>query len=101
MIIGASEILPGPTIIITSEDASKIKSNSTPPFPIMLPAPLTMKIAPSIIIEIIAPDNLLNTPMINRIPGINSANAIGICNSAGTPMFGRALANPASNLLIP
>jgi len=97
----ASEILPGPTIIITSEDAKKINSNSIPPFPIMVLTPLIIKIAPSIIIEIIAPDSLLNTPMINKIPGINSANAIGICNSAGSPMFERALVNPGSNLLIP
>ena len=55
--IWASDILPGPTIIITSTDASKIKSNSTPPFPMILDAPFTMKIAPSMIIEINDADN--------------------------------------------
>jgi len=87
--------------MIVSADASKIKSSSTPPFPVMLCAPLTRKIAPSIMMEIIDADNLLRTPMISKIPGINSANAIGICNSTGRPMFGKLLANPESNFDIP
>ena len=97
----ASDIFPGPAIIITNADASKIKSSSTPPFPVMLDAPLTMNIAPNMIIEINDADNLLRTPMINKIPGISSANAIGICNSAGNPMFGKFSANPGLNFEIP
>ena len=87
--------------MITNADASKIKSNSTPPFPVILDAPFTMKIAPSMIIEISDADNLLRTPMINKIPGTNSANAIGICISAGNPMFGKFSANPGLNFDIP
>ncbi len=87
--------------MITSATASKIKSNSIPSFPVMLDAPLTMKIAPSIIMEINAADNLLRTPIISKIPGTSSANAIGICNSAGNPMFGKFSANPELNFEIP
>ena len=46
-------------------------------------------------------DNLLRTPIINKIPGTNSANAIGICISTGSPMFVKKLANPGLNLPIP
>lgn len=67
----------------------------------MLDAPFTMKMAPSIIIEINDADNLLKIPMINNIPGTNSANAIGICISAGNPMFGKFSANPGLNFDIP
>lgn len=67
----------------------------------MLDAPFTMKIAPNIIIEINDADNLLRTPIIMKMPGINSANAIGICISAGNPMFGRFSANPGLNFEIP
>lgn len=67
----------------------------------MLDAPLTMKIAPSMMIEINDADNLLRTPMISKIPGINSASAIGIYNSAGNPMFGKFSANPGLNFEIP
>lgn len=101
MITWASDILPGPVIMITSTDASKIKSNSTPPFPVMLVAPLTIKMAPNMIIEINDADNLLRIPMISKIPGTNSANAIGICISAGKPMFGKFSANPGLNLDAP
>ena len=101
MITCASDILPGPTIIITSADASKIKSNSTPPFPVMLDAPLTMKIAPNMIIEISDADNLLNTPNTKKIPGTNSANAMGICISTGNPILGKFSANPGLNFDIP
>ncbi len=87
--------------MITSADASKIKSNSTPPFPVMLDAPLIIKIAPSMIIEINDADNLLRTPMINKMPGTNSANAIGICISAGNPILGKFSANPGLNFEIP
>lgn len=87
--------------MITSADTSKINSSSTPPFPVMPCAPLTRKIAPSMIMEINDADNLLRTPIINKIPGTNSASAIGICNSAGRPMFGKLLANPESNFDIP
>ena len=99
--IWASDILPGPTIIITSTDASKIKSTSIPPFPMMLVAPFTMKIAPNMTIEINDADNLLRTPIRIKIPGTNSANAIGICNSTGNPMFGKFSANPELNFEIP
>ena len=67
----------------------------------MLDAPLTMKIAPSMMIEINDADNLLRTPMISKIPGTSSASAIGICNSAGNPMFGKFSANPGLNFEIP
>jgi len=87
--------------MITSADTSKINSSSTPPLPVILCAPLTRKIAPNMIVEINDADNLLRTPMINKIPGTNSANAIGICNSAGSPMLGKLLANPGSNFGIP
>jgi len=87
--------------MITIADTSKIKSISIPPFPVMLCAPLTRKIAPNIIMEIIDADNLLSIPMIIKIPGTNSANAIGICNSAGRPMLGKLLANPGSNFDVP
>ena len=99
--ICASEILPGPAIIITSAAANKIKSNSTPLSPVILAAPLTWKIAPTIIIEIKDADNLLSTPTISKIPGTSSASAIGICNSTGNPMFGKKFANPGSNFDIP
>ena len=99
--IWASDILPGPTIIIVNTDASKIKSISTPPFPVMLGAPFTMKIAPNMMIEINDADNLLRTPITIKIPGTNSANAMGICNSTGNPMFGIFSANPGLNFEIP
>ncbi len=92
-----SDILAGPMTIIKSATASKINSNSTPPFPVMLSAPLTWKIAPSIIIEINDAVSLLKIPPIKKIPGINSANAIGICISTGSPIFGKKFANPASS----
>ena len=101
MITCASDILPGPTIITTSTDASKIKSNSNPPLPIMLDAPLTMKIAPNMMMEINDADNLLRIPIINKIPGTNSANANGICISTGSPMLGKFSANPGLNFEIP
>ena len=41
--------------------------------------------APSIIIESKDAEILVNTPTINKIPGIVSARAIGICISAGSP----------------
>ncbi len=87
--------------MITSADASRIKSNSTPPFPVILCAPLTMNIAPNMIIEINDADNLLKTPNTSNIPGINSANAIGIAISAGSPIFGKFSANPGLNFEIP
>ena len=99
--ICASEILPGPAIIITIDDASKIKSSSTPPSPVKLWAPLTKKMAPNIMIDINDADNLLRTPITNKIPGINSAKAIGICISAGNPMFDKKLVNQGLNLPIP
>ena len=46
-------------------------------------------------------ENLLSTPTINNIPGINSANAIGICISGGSPMLGKKFANPGLNLATP
>ena len=46
-------------------------------------------------------DNLLATPKTNKIPGINSAKAIGICISGGIPMFDKKLTNPGLNLPIP
>lgn len=40
----------------------------------------------------------VSTPMINNIPGIISANAIGICISAGSPNFPvRNPTNPGFN----
>lgn len=86
---------------MSNADASKIKSNSTPPFPVMLDAPFTIKIAPNIMTEINDADNLLNTPIIIKMPGINSANAMGTCISAGNPMLGRFSANPGLNFEIP
>ena len=67
----------------------------------MLWAPLTMKIAPNMIIVIITADNLLNIPKIKKIPGISSANAIGICISIGIPILVRKLLNPGLNFAIP
>ncbi len=46
-------------------------------------------------------DNLLETPIVNKIPGTNSANAIGICISGGIPMLDKKLTNPGLNLPIP
>lgn len=46
-------------------------------------------------------DNLLRTPTINKIPGTNSARAIGICISIGNPMFVKKFVNPGLNLPIP
>ncbi len=60
-----------------------------------------MKIAPNMIIDINDADNLLSTPSIKKIPGTNSANAIGICISTGNPMFGKFSANPGLNFDIP
>jgi hypothetical protein len=99
--ICANDILPGPTIITTSDTANRIKSNSIPLSPVKLWAPLTKKIAPNMIIVIITADNLLIMPKIKKIPGINSANAIGICISIGIPIFVRKLLNPGLNLAIP
>lgn len=99
--ICATDILPGPTIIIIRADASKIKSYSTPPLPVILDAPLTMKIAPNMMIEINDADSLLSTPIIIKIPGTNSASAMGICNSTGKPMFGKFSANSGLNFEIP
>ena len=48
-----------------------------------------------------AEENLLKIPMINNIPGTNSASAIGICISDGNPMFGKKFAKPGLNLAIP
>ncbi len=67
----------------------------------MLDASLTMKIAPSMMIEINNADDLLRTHMISKIPGINSASAIEICNSAGNPMFGKFSVNLGLNFEIP
>ena len=57
--------------------------------------------APNIMIEINTAENLLRTPKTKKIPGINSANAIGICISAGMPMFVKKFTNPGLNLDIP
>ena len=46
-------------------------------------------------------DNLLRTPIITKIPATNSANAIGICISGGSPMFDKKFENPGLNLPIP
>ena len=62
---------------------------------------LQWKIAPSIIMQRNDADNLLRTPKTNKIPGTNSANAIGICISGGNPMFDKKSANPGLNLPIP
>lgn len=43
--------------------------------------------APSRIIENIAPVIRVSTPVIKNIPPKNSASAIGICNSAGNPLL--------------
>jgi hypothetical protein len=43
--------------------------------------------APSIITDKIDEEILEKTPRIKRIPPIVSAKAIGICNSAGSPIF--------------
>ena len=99
--ICASEILPGPTIMITIDAVSKIKSISTPPFPVKLCAPLMMKIAPNITMANNDADNLLRIPMINKIPGTDSASARGICISIGMPLFVKKLVNPGLNLDIP
>ena len=53
------------------------------------------------IIVIVTDDNLLNMPKIKKTPGINSANAIGICISTGIPMFVRKLLNPGLNFAMP
>ena len=92
-----TEILPGPITIITNNDASKIRSSSTPPFPVRLCAPFTTNIAPSITIDSNDAEILVNPPMINNTPGTNSANAIGNCISAGNPMLGRFSAKPGPN----
>ncbi len=46
-------------------------------------------------------DNLLRTPIITKIPATNSANAIGICISGGSPMSDKKLENPGLDLAIP
>ena len=47
-------------------------------------------------------ETLLRTPIIIKIPGINSANAIGICISAGSPNGPvRNPTKPSPNLLTP
>ena len=81
----ASDILPGPAATTTSEPASNINSNSTPPSPVRLVAFLTYNIAPSIMMANIDAEIRVKIPTINNIPGIISANAIGICISGGNP----------------
>lgn len=89
---------PGPIAIIAKLPASRIKSNSNPLSPVKLAACFTKKIAPSISIANIVEEILVNTPTINRIPGTNSASAIGICISAGMPMSVKNPTNPGLNL---
>ena len=89
-----SETLPGPPATITKHDASNIKSIRYPPSPVRFWASFTAKIAPIIIIESNDAEILLKTPMINRIPGINSANAIGMCISGGNPKLSKNPPNP-------
>ena len=86
---------------MSSDAASSMTSNSTPPSPVMLWAPFTWNMAPTITIASSAPENLLSTPIMSSMPGTTSARAIGICSSGGSPMFGSAFANPGLNLPIP
>ena len=53
------------------------------------------------IMQINAEEILLSTPEIIKIPGIASANAIGICISGGSPIFGKKSPNPGLNFDIP
>lgn len=97
----ASEILPGPTIIIINTDASKIKSISNPLSPVRFCAPLTWKIAPNMMMDSSTAENLLSTPIINNIPETDSASAIGICISAGIPRLPKKFTNPGLNFPTP
>lgn len=92
------EILPGPITMITKQLASNNMSSSVPPRPVKTSAPFTTKIAPSMITESNDADTLVNPPIINSIPGTNSANAIGNCISAGIPSPDKNSTNPGSNL---
>lgn len=97
MITCASDILPGPAVIISNAPPNMTRSIAYPPFPVMLEASFTTNIAPSIIIAITDADSLVNTPMISNIPEINSASAIGICISTGMPRLPSIPANPGLN----
>ena len=102
MIICDKDIFPGPATMITNATASKIKSNSIPLSPVMLCAPFTWNIAPTIIIEIMDAEILFKTPMISNMPGITSANAMIIANSPGIPIDEIHETNPSLlNLLYP
>ena len=70
---------------MTKFAARRIRSSSYAPCPVILDAFFTWNIAPSPIIESNEDDILVITPIINKIPGITSARAIGICISAGRP----------------
>jgi len=93
----ASDNLPGPAVIITRAPASNIRSNAYPPFPVKFAACFTRKIAPNIMIEINDAEILVKTPMINKIPEINSASAIGICISGGSPICSSMVTKPGPN----
>ena len=60
-----------------------------------------IKIAPNITIESNDADNLLRIPIINKVPGINSANTSGICISTGIPLFVKKFVKPGLSLDIP
>lgn len=83
------------------DDARRIRLSSIPPWPVMLFNPMTCIIAPAMITEISIPENLVSTPIKMNIPGINSANAIGICISTGNPIIGKKLVNEGSNFSMP
>ena len=92
---------PGPITIITRQDARSIRSSATPPWPVRWDAPFTTNIAPSIMIDKIDEEIRDKTPRIRRIPPIVSANAIGICNSAGNPIPVKKSAVPGLNFPVP
>ena len=94
MIRWEREILPGPLTITTKLAARRIKSNSYPESPVRLVAPFTRNIAPNITMDNSAPEIRVRTPINRKIPGTNSANAIGICISAGMPILEIQPPNP-------